>query len=347
MSPRPLAILSPGYPDAKGGVTDHTHRIAKHWRAEGYTVHIQSQIDISPRQVVARLRDMDAAALLIQYVPFLYARWGVSRLPETVARLAARHKMRVTTFVHEPWVPLTRPSWLVLSPLQRRQLHRLIRVSHAYVTSVPAWRPLLGDAAELVYVGSNLGSPASATGTPPGSTKSPVVFSPFAGGLNWKWIAAAVEAIDATPGLTVVGADAAAGRQHPATRSWARDSWEWLGYLEPSEILAAVGRSRVVLAPFIDGATGRRTSMLASLSTGVKVISASGPLLDPVFRDSPVTLAASDKEFVQAAVDAWSAPDDADERQQRIAWYARHFDHVTLDQRLLSIMLGEAALMES
>ena len=204
---------------------------------------------------------------------------------------------------------------------------------------MPAWKLLLSDAAKLVYVGSNLGSTVSATATPPGSTNSPVVFSPFSGGLNWKWIAAAVEAIDATPGLTVVGADAAAGRQHSATRSWARDSWEWLGYLEPSEILAAVGRSRVALAPFIDGATGRRTSLLASLSTGVKVISASGPLLDPVFCDSPVTLAASDKEFVQAAVDAWSAADDAEERQQRIAWYARHFDPVTLDRRLLSIVL--------
>ncbi len=343
----PIAVLSPGHPNAKGGVTDHTTRIAQRWRADGHQVHILPRLDLSPKQLVSQIRDSGVRALLIQYVPFLYGRRGISSFPEAVAREAASHDVRVTTFVHEPWVPFTRPSWLVLSPLQRRQLRRLIRHSHACVTAVPAWQDLLGSDVELVYVGSNLGACDAASSPAAGAQTSPVVFSPFAGGLNWKWIAAAAEAIDATPGLTILGADAAAGRQHPSTRPWVRDSWEWSGFLEPPEILAAVGRARVVFAPFIDGATGRRTSLLASLSTGAKVISASGPLLDPVFRDSPVSLASSDAEFVQAAVDSWSAADDADKRKQRIAWFARHFDPATLDQRLLGIMLGEAAPRDS
>jgi hypothetical protein len=98
----------------------------------------------------------------------------------------------------------------------------------------------------------------------------------------------------------------------------------------------------LVLAPFEDGATGRRTSMLAAMSTGARVLSSTGPLFDPVFRNSPLLVAGSQAEFVELAVRTWSAGDGPVPRESRLAWYRTHLDPDALDARLLQIVTGKA-----
>jgi hypothetical protein len=98
-----------------------------------------------------------------------------------------------------------------------------------------------------------------------------------------------------------------------------------------------------VLAPYTDGATGRRTSLLAALSTGARVISTTGPLFDPVFTTGPATIAASREAFIAAARRVWHEPDPPGARERRLAWYREHFDAPTLDERLLRLVTGEPA----
>ena len=133
-----VAILSPGYPDDPGGVTDHTARLVKNWPEMGADVCVLGDVSQTVESLTARLESETAAALLIQYVPFLYGRRGLSRKPKELAVACEGVGIRVTTFVHEPWVPPTRLPWLILSPLQKRQLRHLMSVSDAVVTAVPA-----------------------------------------------------------------------------------------------------------------------------------------------------------------------------------------------------------------
>lgn len=335
-----LAILSPGFPSAPGGVTDHTHRLVRHWTGNGHQVRAIGNLAAAPEALAAELAASRTTALLIQYVPFLYARRGVSTLPERVARAARAAGIRVTVFVHEPWVPLTRLPWLVLGPLQRRQLHRLARVADRVVTAVPAWRAALGGRVDLVYVGSSLG-PAP-TDIPAAPVAGPVVFSPTAAGLRFDWVVAAARAIGASPALVLVGVDARDAQRHPQLSREFDPAWDWRGRLPAPDALRVMAHARLVMAPFVDGATGRRTSMLAAVSSGTRVLSSTGPLLDPLFRESPVLLANTGAEFVALAVRTWNAPDTPVAREARLAWHRKHLEPADLDARLLQIMTGPA-----
>ena len=335
-----LAILSPGFPSTPGGVTDHTHRLVGHWGAAGHVVRAIGNTSADPEALAADLAASEVGAVLIQYVPFLYARRGVSSWPERFARAARARRLRVTLFVHEPWVPLTRLPWLVLGPLQRRQLRRLVRVADCVVTAVPAWRATLGRRVELVYVGSNLGPvPTDATASP-APLAAPVVFSPTAAGLRFDWIVAAARAIGASPGLMLVGTDAADARRHPQLGIHFDPAWDWRGRVPAAEALRVMARARLVLAPFTDGATGRRTSMLAAVSTGARVLSSTGPLFDPAFRESPLLVAHNESEFVEIAVRTWNAADPPAARAARLAWHRAHLEPADLDQRLLRFVIG-------
>ncbi len=332
-----LAILSPGFPSTPGGVTDHTHRLVRHWTTAGAAVRTWGNPRAAPEALAGELATAGGTGILIQYVPFLYGRRGLSTFPERLARAARERGIRVTVFVHEPWVPPTRLPWLVLSPLQQRQLRRLAGLAHATVTAVPAWRDTLGRS-ELLYVGSNLG--AVSADLPRDPLPAPVVFSPTAAGLQFDWVAAAARAIGASPELIVVGCDAAEARRHPQLARHFDAAWDWRGRPPAPDVLRVLARARLVLAPFVDGPTGRRTSMLGALSTGARVLSSTGPLMDPLFREG-LTLAGDPAEFAALARRLWQEP-DTQGPDARMAWYRRHFDAEMLDARLLGIVGGSA-----
>ncbi len=332
-----VAIVSPGFPEVPGGVTDHTRRVARHWRDAGRVVQVQGSVGEEPEAVAKRWHGEGVNAVLLQYVPFLYGRSGLSLFPGALARAVKALGMRLTVYVHEPWVPPTRLPWLVLSPLQRSQLRRLLKVSDHVVTAVPAWVDLLGHGTQLVRVGSTLGEPPVQDSTEE-RLPAPVVFSPFAAGLLWRPIAAAVEQIGADPPLIVIGADHDSARRHHMVGRWHRKDWDCRGRLEPTEVLSLLSRARVVLAPFEDGLTGRRTSAMASLSTGAKLVSSVGPLSDPLFDASPVAIADGEREFVRLALDAWNSGEQAAERGARRTWYQSCLDPRELDARLLEIV---------
>ncbi len=337
-----IGIVSPGFPETPGGVTDHTARLRGYWKDAGHDVRVLGARDEAPEAVAERWHTEGVAAALVQYVPFLYGRRGVSRFPEELVRAARERGMRVTLFVHEPWVPPTRLPWLVLGPIQRRQLKRLASLSDAIVTPVPAWAELLGHDTQVVYVGSNLGEAPPGVATRP-HHRGPVVFSPFAAGLKWEWIVAATDAIGTDPPLVVVGADSESAQRHHVVRHWQQPDWVYRGRLPPEDVLTVLTRARLVLAPFVDGLTGRRTSAMTALSAGAPLVSSTGHLFDPLFATGPVSCASTLEEFVASARALWDDPDARGDRATRLEWYREHLDPEQLDRRLYSIVTGEAA----
>ncbi len=335
-----IAIVSPGYPSGTGGVTDHTARLERHWTGTE-TVSVLGTLERTPGEVVAGWQREGVSAVLIQYVPFLYGRRGLSRSPRQIAELSRSRQMRVTVFVHEPWVPPTRLPWLVLSPLQRRQLLGLAAQADAVVCPVPAWARQLGSATQLLYVGSTLGEPPTYI-EPQGELPFPVVFSPFAAGLAWDWISAAAEEIGT--GLTVLGCDRESALAHKDVNRRMMPDWDYRGRLPAGVALDFLSQARLVLAPFIDGLTGRRTSTMAALSVGARVLSSRGPLFDPMFDDSPVACADSRDDFVRQAAAMWrERKGGAGDRASRIAWYREQLDPRMLDARLIEIVTASPA----
>jgi hypothetical protein len=294
-----------------------------------------------PASLARRWRSAGVRAVLLQYVPFLYGRRGISTYPEELVDAAEREGIPTVLFIHEPWVPFTRPQWLVSGLIQRRQLTRLVRRVAAAVTPVPEWQHLIEPAPDLQYVGSTLGEPRSEPAGP--MLHEPVVFSPFGAGLNWRWIARAVESIGAPRVLVVLGGTEAEASAHPEVRRWMQAGWDWRGRLPAADALAALQRAPLVLAPFVDGLTARRTSAAAALSAGARLVSSIGPLFDPIFRTAPIDLAQDDHEFAELAKHRWDQPDSPADRQRRIQWYDQNLNARMLDDRLLELLLRNAA----
>jgi glycosyltransferase involved in cell wall biosynthesis len=336
-----VTIVSPGFPAVPGGVTDHTARLVRHWAAAGRPARVWSEARGDAPALAAAWRAEGRTAILIQYVPFLYGRRGLSGFPRRLARAGRAAGLTVGVFVHEPWVPRTRLPWLVLSPLQRRQLVRLLAACDLAFTAVPAWRALLERRAELIPVGSTLGEPAAAPDGPP--LPAPVVFSPFAAGLEWDWIVAAAGALGAEPRLTVIGATREEARRDHVAGGYADPTWDWRGRLPAAEVLDLLTRARLVLAPFRDGLTSRRTSAMAAMSVGARVVSSTGPLFDERLGDAGVALATDRHTFVSLARAVWQAHDDPADRAGRLRWYGEHLDPARWDRYLLRRLVGEPA----
>ena len=333
-----VAILSPGYPDLPGGVTDHTARLAKSWSDLGASVRVFGGVSEPVASLVSTIETERVEALLIQYVPFLYGRRGLSTLPEKLAASCQALGIRVTTFVHEPWVPPTRLPWLVLSPLQKRQLRRIISVSDSVVTAVPVWAKMLGPATKTIYVGSTLANTLEKIESEPPLSR-PVVFSPFASGLRWDWITGAVQTIGA--GLIVIGSDREAATRHPTVGRYANDEWDYRGPVSSDEALRLLARARLVLAPFSDGITGRRTSAMAVLSVGSRLLTSTGHLWDPTFGGGPAAVVGASEEFSRAAINIWKTEDSPSQREERNTWFYEHLSPAELDSRLLTIVTGK------
>src|SRR6185503_16684702 len=234
-----IGIVSPGYPGEPGGVTDLTSRLVKHWSSDGHTVLVAGALD-DPKAVVTEWHRKKVGSLLLQYVPFLYGRRGVSSYPERLVTAARTAGMRVVVFVHEPWVPLTRPQWWLTGPLQRRQLRRLVKRASASVTPVPAWQRLLDPPPSIQYVGATLASDGRARDPGASPSATPVVFSPFSAGLNWRWISTAVGAIGA--GLMVIGATEDEAKAHPEVSRWIQPGWDWRGRVSAEMALSVLYR---------------------------------------------------------------------------------------------------------
>ena len=110
-----------------------------------------------------------------------------------------------------------------------------------------------------------------------------------------------------------------------------------------AKVLRLLARARLVLAPFADGLTGRRSSVLAALSAGAPLLSSSGHLAAPALANGVVECAATLAEFVDAAQRWWRDGDWPGAREERLSCYHRVLDPERLDARLLQTVLGEHA----
>jgi hypothetical protein len=303
-----VALFSPDVPGAPGGVSDHTLALARALAGRGASVSVLAgrgdpalfapipcRLGVGPgphggRDLAGALAEAGATAVLVQYVPFLYARLGVAPQLIGALRRVRRAGIPIAVFVHEPFVPFTRLPWLLTGVPQRVQLRAVLRLAERAYAPVPAWVTRLAAWTDgrvpvtLAPVGATLpvsGLSRDAARARLGFRAGQVaigVFSPGANAFECDWVVEAWRALppSAATRWLLFGNGSAALASHlagPAVTA--------LGTLSPAGVADVMRALDLALAPYRDGLTLRRTAAMLALAHGVATVSSTGHLWDP------------------------------------------------------------------
>lgn len=252
---------------------------------------------VDGRSPAQRLRDVVAGGdgLLLQYNPFSYGRWGFAPwLPRELAAARARG-VRVAITVHEAFVRPMTPRQRLLLAWQQAQLRAVLRVADVVFTSTLGMVEVVHEFApgvpvKCVPVGSNV--PDGRAGRRGMRDRldiadDDVALVAFGTGHPSQlstWVAAAARTAAADASSIVVlnlGAGAPALGDVPnAVRVLSP------GLLPAHELAEWLAAGDIFLAPFSDGASTRRTTLMAALQHGLPVVATRGANTDAVLVES-------------------------------------------------------------
>ena len=292
------------------GIRDYTVQLAGALRRfEGVSADV-----LGPGALNGALVDYDA--VVVQYNPFMYGRWGFAPwLPAALLRTRRRQPtLEIALMVHEPYVPMINWRWALMGVWQRSQLFALRAIADPVFASIDSWASTLGGmrpkrAAYHLPVGSNLPDrrphrKQARLGV--GATPETLIVSTFGTAhpaRRLEYVAAAINAI-ATTGVPTIFLNLGAGA--PAIDG-VTGSVRVLapGLQSPRALADLLSATDIFLAPFIDGVSTRRTTVMAALQHGLAVVGTDGPLTDRALRESDHALrlvpVAREDLFVDAA----------------------------------------------
>jgi glycosyltransferase involved in cell wall biosynthesis len=326
-------------------IDQYSRRLADAMREEGSEVRYVPD-GVSPLLVA---RD-DPDWILLEYNPFSYGRAGIApRLVRDVCALRRRSRARIVLMVHEAWIGIRDPKSLLVGVWQRAQLRSLLRLADVVVTSTEALARELGARAVHVPVAANV-MPVDTT---PEAAREHLglsgrlVVTLFGRGNPARvldYAEAAIAALADTHGreriaVLNLGADA------PPVRVPDGVDLRAPGVVDVDQLSTHLCASHIVLLPFDDGLSTRRTTLMAALAHGRPVLGLSGRSTDSVLfdaaRDGAVALsAAGDRNaFVRAAVEVSADPERLraiGKRGRRL--YAERFDWPVIARRLTALV---------
>jgi glycosyltransferase involved in cell wall biosynthesis len=338
-----LHILSSEYPPDVGGVADYTRQVADALARAGEEIHVwtsaaretseASGVQVHPdpgrfrpsdlRKLGARLDEFPSPRrILVQWVPHGYGYRSMNLWFCLWLATRARAGDRIELMVHEPFLRFQ------LGPLRHicmALVHRVMTIvlmgaaSRVWV-AIPAWESKLrpyarGRALRIDWL------PIPACITPANGTETtlsrkitqrvPPIVGHF--GSYGRDVAALLEErlptilnSDSQPLLLLIGAGSEAFRaalvdRHP---SWA-SRVHATGYVSPAALAGHLRACDLFLQPYPDGITSRRTSAMACLSVGRAVVTTSGHLTEPLWKESGAVLmrdVSNPAGFAEAAV---------------------------------------------
>jgi glycosyltransferase involved in cell wall biosynthesis len=315
-------LLTGEYPPTCGGVGDYTAALAGALAAAGDQVHVWApgaSEPARPRVTVHALPDTFGKAsrqrlerafretpgvILVQYVPAAMGLRGAN-LPFCAwfARVARRAADARVMF-HEPYFYFTwsRP-WArgnVLAMVQRVMARLVAGDAHRVYQSTETWRRFLPGAArfrslQTLPIPANvpIARPADAARVRERAGGDGV---PLAGhfGTYGAHVAEELRAIlpalasrrpDARIALVGDGGPAFLAELERSAPEVARCAFA-TGRLDPDATAAALRACDVLLQPYPDGITTRRTSVMAGLANGVATVTSEGPLTEAVWAET-------------------------------------------------------------
>lgn len=278
------------------------------------------------------IRKANPLKLWIQWVPHLYQQHGIVPMMSRLLRRLRHYPLSVELMVHELWTD--GPSWQAktLGHLQRRSLLALIPdADHILVSSYP-WVTLLQDLAPnhrhrvhwmpipstmpYAFVSQDVRTESChLLGI---ETDRPIIliFSPGGSGVDHPLLCRAWEMVQKNvpkAQLVVVGQtpDLFHKSLTQATQESNRQSLIWLGPRDPSTINFLLQAADLQLAPFVDGVSSRRTTVMAAMQHGLCVLTTEPRSIpgDPLRDSGLVMIPRGDTEaFASMAVQLLQQP---------------------------------------
>ncbi len=302
-----IGLYCPDVPPTPGGVSDHTLILAQSLGALGHPPVVLARrgdparfapitcvTGLAPSDVAGAARAHGVTTVVIQYVPFLFARRGVSLALVLGVRRMTAEGLGIAVVIHEPFVPFTRLPWLITGFPQRWQFgYMLRRCSHVYAP-LPRYAEIgrqysgPGTVVTVAPIGATIPVshvPREEARRRLGITDGKVVigiFSPAASGFAHEWIAAAATRLASNPDVVWVrygfGSDRALPGYPggPNTITVGETDEATVGWVTRALDLAA--------APYVDGLTMRRSGAMLALIHGIPTVSSTGHLFDPTLQ---------------------------------------------------------------
>lgn len=329
------AILTGEYPPQRGGVSDYTRLIARGLADAGDSVSVfapaasggtPSEAGVvvrrlpdhfGPRGLLVLDRELGQPPrpdrILIQYVPHAYGCKAMNW--PFVAWVAGRARRIAPVWVmfHEVMYPIEKGQKLrhaILGRVNRAMARRLAGAAERVFVSIPSWGGLLREIghagpAEWLPVPSNVPGEANRErveaerGRLGKEAVSIGHFGTFGVRIVDLLAPALAELLRRSPerrGLLI-------GRNGPAFAArFAGEHPELAGRmtatgeLPAEEVSAHLAACDLLLQPYPDGASCRRTSLMSGLALGVATVTTAGVLTEPFWRESgAVALAAVDR----------------------------------------------------
>jgi hypothetical protein len=306
----------------RGGVGDYTQMLARALSADSVVVRVWDVHDPQLRQALPKALREQPGYVLLQYVPNTLGKRGANLGFCRWLLSLSRSGVDVRVMFHEPyfyfsWNPLR--SGLAL--IQRVMATVLLRASSLNYVSTEQWLRYLAPYAPREAIFTVLPIPST---LPPATDTAIAAWRERLGGASKLLIGhfgtyGDHVATELEPILPAVlrhfeavrfvcigrGSTAFVDRLHafhPDNRTRVMAT----GELSPEDTAAAIAACDVVVQPYPDGVTTRRTSVMAPLALGVATVTSRGFLTEPIWTEgAPVVLApASDPDAHADAVAA-------------------------------------------
>jgi glycosyltransferase involved in cell wall biosynthesis len=302
------------YPPAPGGVSDYTRQLAAGLAVRGETVEVWARVcggadPGDPGVRVHRLhsfqvRDLrefdrelgdsgERGRLFVQYVPQAFGVRGMN-VP-FIRWLTTRRQVDLWVQFHEVavgWDWLGRPHHQLMSLVQHRMARRLARRAERIFVSVEGWRRRLGsvgERAQWLPIPSNV--PTSVSELVVARSRRELGPGPWLGhfgtygsGIVRDLAPALLELADrnSTVRFLLLGRGATRFGQELGLGERVR----FLDDLSAPAVAAHLAACDLLVQPFPDGISARRTSAMAGLALGVPMVTTEGHLTDSIWPGS-------------------------------------------------------------
>jgi glycosyltransferase involved in cell wall biosynthesis len=370
-----IALICSHFPPLTCGVGDHTARIADGWTRAGNQVDVYTaQANPAPpsgvrvhsigtggaahwnrasyQSLLTQVLEAHSDAIVLQYTPYLYGSRGLH--PELLAfvhRLRARSRAPLVLSAHELHYPVgVSPDRLILGTSQLAQFTWMAsRADSIWVTLEKhelRWkRRMPWKRWEWYPVGSNIELREDSLSSPLVSPDDRALLL-FGTSHPTRLMGHAFSALerclspDRGVKLVIVGQSASQVAEelktHHATHL--ASSVRSLGFIPPEQVSAWLSRAELVLAPFLDGISTRRGSVMAAFERGKPVLTTLSYSSDPsIDWRSFCAIGTDASDFGRACAELLQNPAERKRLgDAALAFHRAHFDWKVICARTLA-----------
>lgn len=345
-----LIVLAAAPSDKADGIHEYTRRLVA-TLGERADVAVSCQNARESSAAGLSSPDRHAPTVLLQYNPFNFGRWGFAPwLPAKLWRLKrSKARPRIALMVHEMYYPISDWKSALMGGWQRVQFFAVRVLSDVVFTSVSPWAKALRShrphrPVHHLPVGSNLPDMRHARAAERvrlGISEDAIVLAAFGTGHPSRMLDYVAHAADAVASqghetiLLNLGFNTPQVSVDGAVRVLAP------GHLDEEAISRHLAAADIYLAPFTDGVSTRRTTLMAALQHGLSVVGTDGHNTDDLLRRSTMCMRLTrvdDRDaFSRTVCDLADSPEARAELGARArSLYEGEFDWSVVSTRLLA-----------